>query len=66
MTKEQEAIEEINESIDKVRELFDLAFDYNQNDKFRTELSQKCTDYLVDVEQTLGAILDELIEMEQK
>ena len=61
VTKEQK-IEEINESICKVREIFDIAFDYNQNDNFRTELSQKCTEYLSDVWQTLGAIRDELIE----
>ena len=61
VTKEQK-IEEINESIYKVREIFDMAFDYNQNDKFRTELSLKCTDYLGGVWQTLGAIRDELIE----
>lgn len=53
-------INELNDCIYKVRELFDIAFDYNQNDKLRTELSQKCTDYLVDVEQTLAAIRDKL------
>jgi len=61
VTKEQK-IEEINESIYKVREIFDMAYDYNQNDNFRTELSRKCADYLVGVWQTLGAIRDELIE----
>lgn len=61
VTKEQK-IEEINESIYKVRELFEMAFEYNQNDKSQTELSQKCTDYLGDVWKTLSAIRDELIE----
>jgi len=61
VTKEQK-IEEINESIYKVREIFDMAYDYNQNDNFQTELSRKCTDYLVGVWQTLGAIRDELIK----
>ncbi len=62
MVTKEEKIEEINESIYKVREIFDMAFDYNQNDNFRTELSRKCTDYLSDVWQTLSAIRDELIE----
>lgn len=61
ITKEQK-IEEINESIYKVKEIYDMAFDYNRNDKFRTELSLKCTDYLGGVWQTLGAIRDELTE----
>ena len=61
MTKEQK-IDEINDSISKVRELFDIAFEYNRNDDNRTELSQKCTTYLGDIWQTLGAIRDELIE----
>ena len=38
MTKEQK-IDEINDSISKVRELFDIAFEYNRNDNNRTELS---------------------------
>ena len=61
MTKGQK-IDEINDSISKVRELFDSAFEYNRNDDDRTELSQKCTTYLEDIWQTLSAIRDELIE----
>ena len=61
VTKEQK-VREIDESIYRVREIYDMAFDYNQNDKFRTELSLKCTDYLGYVWQTLCAIKDELIE----
>lgn len=61
MTKGQK-IDEINDSISKVRELFDIAFEYNRNDDNRTELSQKCTTYLGGIWQTLGAIRDELIE----
>ena len=61
MTKGQK-IDEINDSISKVRELFDIAFEYNRNDDDRTELSQKCTTYLEDIWQTLSAIRDELIE----
>lgn len=61
MTKEQE-IDEINSSISKVRELFDIAFEYNRNDDNRTELSQKCTTYLGEVWQTLAAIRDEVID----
>ena len=61
MTKEQK-IDEINDSISKVQELFDIAFEYNKNDDNRTELSQKCTTYLGDIWQTLGAIRDEFIE----
>lgn len=57
-----EIIREIDDSISKVRELFDIAFEYNKNDDNRTELSQKCTTYLVDVRQILGAIRDKLIE----
>lgn len=67
VTKEQK-IKELDESIYKVREIYDMAFDYNQNDKFRTELqlSLKCTDYLGGVWQTLSAIRDELIEDNDK
>lgn len=61
VTKEQK-IKELDESIYKVREIYDMAFIYNLNDKFRTALSRKCTDYLGGVWQTLGAIRDELIE----
>ena len=61
VTKEQK-ISELDKAIYMVRELFDIAFDYNRNDKFRTELSRKCTEYLGDVWQTLGAIKEELIE----
>ena len=61
VTKEQK-IAELNEAIYQVQELFDMAFDYNQNDKWRTELSQKCTTYLSGVWQTLSAIRDELAD----
>lgn len=61
MIKEHK-IDEINDSISKIRELFDIAFEYNRNDDDRTELSQKCTTYLGDVWQTLSAIRDEFIE----
>ena len=61
VTKEQK-IKELDDSIYKVREIYDMAFIYNLNDKFQTALSRKCTDYLGGVWQTLGAIRDELIE----
>lgn len=53
------AIEEINSEISKVHELVDIAYEYNQKDSTRTELSQKCTTYLLDVWQTMGAIADD-------
>lgn len=65
VTKEQK-IKELDESIYKVREIHDMAFDYNQNDKFRTELSLKCADYLGGVWQTLGAIRDEITPEEEE
>lgn len=58
MTKEA-IINEIDETLSKGRELFDIAFEYNMSDKTRSELSQKCTSYLVGMLQTLGAIKDE-------
>lgn len=61
VTKEQK-IEEINESIYKVQEIYDMAFVYNQDEFRNSELSMKCTDYLGGVCQTLSAIRDELIE----
>lgn len=53
------AIEEINSEISKVHELVDIAYEYNQKDSTRTELSQKCTTYLLDIWQTMGAIADD-------
>jgi len=61
VTKEQK-IKELDENIYKVREIYDMAFIYNLNDKFQTELSRKRTEYLGGVWQTLGAIRNELIE----
>lgn len=52
----------LNDAISKIRDLFDVAFEYNKYDESRTELSQKCTTYLVGVWQTLAALRDELIE----
>lgn len=57
----KQAIEEINSEIPKIHELFDIAYEYNKEDSTRTELSQKCTTYLLDVWQTLGAIVDNFL-----
>ncbi len=62
----RQAIEEINSEIPKVRELFDIAYEYNKKDSTRTELSQKCTTYLADVWQTLSAIVDNYSPAENK
>ena len=62
----RQAIEEINSEIPKVHELFDIAYEYNKKDSTRTELSQKCTTYLLDVWQTLGAVVDNLPSAENK
>lgn len=62
----RQAIEEINSEIPKIHELFDIAYKYNQEDSTRTELSQKCTTYLLDVWQTLGAIVDNYSPAENK
>lgn len=61
-----QAVEEINSEIPKVRELFDIAYEYNKKDPTRTELSQKCTTYLADVWQTLSAIVDNYSPAENK
>lgn len=54
----KQAIEEINSEIPQIHELIDIAYEYNKEDSTRTELSQKCTTYLLGVWQTLGAIVD--------
>lgn len=60
--KKKGEIEEIDDAISKIHELFDIAWEYNQSEESRTELSQKCTTYLTDVWQTIGAIKEEMIE----
>lgn len=62
----RQAIEEINSEIPKIHELFDIAYEYNKEDSTRTELSQKCTTYLLDIWQTLGAIVDNYPSAENK
>lgn len=62
----RQAIEEIKSEIPKIHELFDIAYEYNKEDFTRTELSQKCTTYLLDMWQTLGAIVDNYSPAENK
>jgi hypothetical protein len=62
----RQAIEEIKSEIPKIHELFDIAYEYNKEDSTRTELSQKCTTYLLDVWQTLGAIVDNFPSVEKQ
>ena len=62
----RQAVEEINSEIPKIHELFDIAYEYNKEDSTRTELSQKCTTYLLDMWQTLGAIVDNYPSVENK
>lgn len=62
----RQAVEEINSEIPKIHELFDIAYEYNQEDSTRTELSQKCITYLLDIWQTLGAIVDNYSPAENK
>lgn len=47
-------LEELKDSYEKCSELFDIAFELNQNENTRTAFSKKVTTYMPDLIQTLG------------
>ena len=60
LEKVQEVILEVKECYNKCNELFDIAYNLNNNENTRTAFSQKVTTYMPDIMQTIGFIIGEL------
>ena len=55
----KEVLDELRDGLSKCSELFNIAYDLNNNENTRTALSQKTTTYMPDVIQTLSFLIDE-------
>ena len=55
----KEVIDELRDGLRKCNELFDIAYELNNNENTRTAFSQKTTTYMPDVIQTLSFLIDE-------
>lgn len=53
-------LEELKDSYNKCSELFDIAFELNQNENTRTAFTKKVTTYMPDLIQTLSFIINNL------
>lgn len=55
----KEVLDELRDGLSKCNELFDIAYDLNNNENTRTAFSQKTTTYMPDVIQTLSFLIGE-------
>ena len=55
----KEVLDELRDGLSKCNELFDIAYDLNNNENTRTAFSQKTTTYMADVIQTLSFLIGE-------
>lgn len=55
----KEVLDELRDGLSKCNELFDIAYELNNNENSRTAFSQKTTTYMPDVIQTLSFLIDE-------
>lgn len=59
MDNYEEILEELREEYDKCNDLFNIAYELNNNKDTRTAFSQKVTYYMPDIMQTLGFLIGE-------
>lgn len=57
--KYEEILEELKEEYNKCNELFNIAYELNNNQNTRTAFSQKVTTYMPDLMQTLSFLIGE-------
>ena len=55
----KEVLDELRDGLNKCDELFNIAYELNNNENTRTEFSRKTTIYMTDVMQTLSFIIGE-------
>ena len=55
----KEILDELRDGLNKCDELFNIAYELNNNENTRTGFSQKTTTYIPDVMQTLSFIIGE-------
>ena len=55
----KEVLDELRDGLSKCNELFNIAYDLNNNENTRTAFSQKTTTYMPDVIQTLSFLIGE-------
>lgn len=55
----KEVLDELRDGLSKCNELFNIAYDLNNDENARTAFSQKTTTYMPDVIQTLGFLIGE-------
>lgn len=60
MNNYKEILEELREEYDKCDELFNIAYELNNNENTITAFSQKVTSYMPEIMQTLGFFIGEL------
>lgn len=59
MNDYKEVLTELRDGLSKCEELFDIAYDINNNENTRTAFSQKTTTYMPDVIQTFSFLIGE-------
>lgn len=62
MNNYEEILSELREEYNKCNELFNIAYELNDDDNTRTVFTQKVTTYIPDVLQTIGYLIDEFEE----
>ncbi len=55
----KEVLDELRDGLNKCNELFNIAFELNNNENTRTAFSKKTITYMPDVIQTLGFLIGE-------
>ena len=56
----KEVLDELRDGLSKCNELFNIAYDINNDENTRTAFSQKTTTYMPDVIQTLSFLIGEI------
>lgn len=59
MNDYKEVLDELRDGLSKCNELFNIAYDLNNDENTRTAFSQKTTTYMPDVIQTLSFLIGE-------